>query len=94
MTEYHLKEKKERLGGWLSVVTAETGVCGLLVKVLFVGAVYDTFLVGCTSCDTGRLMVTGKKVDALLSQTVFLYDVIICLIFTRFEVQGDLFVII
>ena len=80
------RKRKEWGGGGGGVVTVETGVCGLLVKVLFVGAVYDTFLVGCTSCDPGRLMVTGKKVEALLSQTVFPYDIIICLISARFKV--------
>lgn len=43
MMEYHLGEKegKEENGG------RGCGVCGLLVKVLLVGAVYDTLPVGC-----------------------------------------------
>lgn len=38
------KERNE--GGWVWVVISETRARGLLVKVLLVGAVYDTFLVG------------------------------------------------
>lgn len=49
MMEYHLKERGEKKSEWVWVVIAETEVCGLLVKVLLVGAVYDTFLVGCTT---------------------------------------------
>lgn len=41
-----LKERKNRQQ---RVVMPETGVCGLLVKFLSVGAVYDTFLVGCAA---------------------------------------------
>lgn len=48
---YHdgISPKREKMRGWVWVVIAETEVCGLLVKVLLVGAVYDTFLVGCTT---------------------------------------------
>lgn len=46
MMEYHLKERKREGGCGLSF---QRWVCGLLVKVLLVGAVYDTFLVGCTT---------------------------------------------
>lgn len=54
------------------VVIAETEVCGLVVKVLLVGSVYDTFL-----------MVTRKgTVDLLFSQIIVAGDIIICLAFT------------
>ena len=48
---YHdgISSKREKRREWEWVVIAETEVCGLLVKVLLVGAVYDTFLVGCTT---------------------------------------------
>lgn len=54
------KTEKKRVGvGFI----AETEVCGLLVKVLLVGTVYDTFLVGCTTVTYGGLILTKSEIN-------------------------------